>query len=56
MDLGDHRGLYIFTVDTIEEAQTLVQSDEAIQSGKLMFEFHPWLAPEGLKTASPSEL
>jgi len=56
MDFGDHRGLYIFNVDSIEEAQTLVQSDEAIRSGKLIFEFHPWLAPAGLKIASPDEL
>jgi hypothetical protein len=56
MDFGDHRGLYIFTVDSVEEAQALVQSDEGIQSGKLMFEFHPWLAPAGLKIASPDEL
>jgi uncharacterized protein YciI len=56
MDLGDHRGLYIFNVDSIEEAQALVQSDEAIQSGKLVFDFHPWLAPAGLKIASPDEL
>jgi hypothetical protein len=56
MDFGDPRGLYIFTVDSIDEAQALVQSDEAIQSGKLMFEFHPWLAPDGLKIASPDEL
>ena len=56
MDLGDPRGLYIFTVDSIEEAQALVQSDDSIRSGKLMFEFHPWLAPDGLKIASPDEL
>ncbi|MDP8989216.1 MAG: hypothetical protein M3N41_03950, partial [Acidobacteriota bacterium] len=56
MDLGDHRGLYIFTVDSIEEAQALVQSDEAVRSGILRFEFHPWLAPDGIKIASPDEL
>lgn len=55
MDLGDPRGLYIFTVDSIEEARALVQSDPAIQSGKLVFEFHPWLAPDGLKIATDSD-
>jgi hypothetical protein len=56
MDFGDPRGLYIFTVGSVEEAQALVQSDEAVRSGKLSFEFHPWLAPDGLKIASPDEL
>lgn len=55
-DFGDPRGLYIFTVDSMAEAQTLVSSDEAIQAGKLIFEFHPWLAPDGLRIASPDEL
>ena len=56
MDFGDPRGLYIFTVDSVEEAQSLVAGEEAIRAGKLRFEFHPWLAPDGLKIASPDEL
>lgn len=56
MDPGDCRGLYLFTVDSIEEAQALAREDETIRSGKLEFEFHPWLAPDGLKIASPEEL
>jgi hypothetical protein len=56
MDLTDPRGLYIFTVDSVAEAEALVQSDPAVQSGKLVFEFHPWLAPDGLRIASPDEL
>ncbi len=56
MDFGDPRGLYIFTVDSVEEAQALVESDAALQAGKLVFEFHPWLAPDGLKIAAPEEL
>lgn len=55
-DAGDPRGLYIFTLDTMAEAQELTQEDEAIRSGKLVFEFHPWLAPEGLRFASLEEL
>jgi hypothetical protein len=56
VDFDDPRGLYIFTVDSIEEAQALAQEDPAVQAGKLVFEFHPWLAPDGLKVASPDEL
>ena len=55
-DFGDPRGMYIFTTDTLEEAVALVQADPAIQSGKLVFEFHPWLAPDGLKFAKSDEL
>jgi hypothetical protein len=56
VDFGDPRGLYIFTVDSVEEARALVVSDPALAAGKLVFEFHPWLAPDGLKIASPDEL
>lgn len=56
VDNGDPRGLYIFTVDSIEDARELVASDKAIQAGKPEFEFHPWLAPDGLRFASPDEL
>ena len=40
----------------IDEAPALVEEDEAIRPGKMIFEFHPWLAPGGLKIASPDEL
>jgi uncharacterized protein YciI len=55
VDFDEPRGLYIFTVDSIEEAQALVQADPAVIAGKLTFEFHPWLAPDGLRIASPDE-
>ncbi len=55
MDLGDTRGMYIFLVDTVEEAQALVQADPGVAAGKLVFEFHPWLTPV-LRVALSTEL
>ena len=44
MDDGDIRGIYIFNVSTLEEAQALTETDPAIQSGRLVMELHPWYA------------
>ena len=51
----DLRGLYIFKVESIEAAQSLVAADPAIQSGQLRFEFHAWLAPAGLQVGKPTD-
>ncbi len=42
--LGDPslRGLYVFDVKTVEEAQALTASDPMIQSGHLVMELYPW--------------
>ncbi|MEZ4917604.1 MAG: YciI family protein [Saprospiraceae bacterium] len=42
LDNGDIRGIYIFNVKTVEEAQALTESDPAIQAGSLVMELHPW--------------
>lgn len=42
MDDGDVRGIYIFNVATVEEAQALTATDPAIQAGRLAMELHPW--------------
>ena len=49
------RGLYIFTVDSIEAAEALVSGDPAIQSGELQFEFHGWLTVDGLQVGVPKD-
>ena len=56
VDFGDPRGMYIFVLDSVEEVETLVQSDPAVQSGKLAFELHPWVAPAGLRITPANEL
>lgn len=45
---GDLRGLYIFNVRSIEEAQELTQSDPAIQSGSLIMELKEWYGSAAL--------
>ena len=42
LDDGDLRGIYIFDVETVEEAQKLTQTDPAIQAGSLVMELKPW--------------
>lgn len=41
--------LYIFLVDSVEEARTLAESDPAVQSGHFAHELRPWRALEGLR-------
>ncbi len=48
MDGGDVRGIYIFNVSTIEEAQALTETDPAIQAGRLIMELHPWYGSAAL--------
>jgi len=36
------RGIYIFNVETVEEAEKLTSTDPAIQAGRLVMELHPW--------------
>ena len=42
LDNGEIRGIYIFNVETIEEAKKLTETDPLIQSGGLIMELHPW--------------
>lgn len=42
LDDGEIRGIYIFNVETIEEAEALTATDPAIQAGSLVMELHPW--------------
>lgn len=48
LDDGDMRGIYIFSVDSVEEAKALTETDPAIQAGRLMMELRPWYGPAGL--------
>jgi len=48
LDDGDLRGIYIFDVRTIEEAQKLTATDPAIESGLLIMELHPWYGSAGI--------
>ncbi len=41
-------GLFIFSVDTIEEAQALAESDPTIKAGHFVAEYHPWYGSAAL--------
>lgn len=41
-DQTDLKGIYIFNVESVEDARELTESDPAIQAGRLLMELHPW--------------
>lgn len=43
-----YRGIYIFDVRTLEEAEKLVITDPAVASGLLAAEYYPWYASAAL--------
>lgn len=48
LDDSDIRGVYIFNVETIEEAQALTSTDPAIKAGRLVMELHEWYGSAAL--------
>ncbi|MCB0731928.1 MAG: hypothetical protein KDC88_12925 [Ignavibacteriae bacterium] len=48
LDDGEIRGIYIFNVETVEEAKALTATDPAIQAGRLEMELHPWYGSAAL--------
>jgi len=54
-DGGDLRGLYVFRVATMEEAQGLAATDPAVKAGRLRLEFHPWFAAKNIKVTAQAE-
>lgn len=41
-DNGEIRGIFLFQVAKLEEAQALAESDPAVKAGRLVAEIHPW--------------
>jgi uncharacterized protein len=48
LDGGELRGIYIFNVETVEEAEALASTDPAIQAGRLALQLHPWYGTAAL--------
>ncbi len=48
MDDHEVKGIYIFAVETVEEAEELTATDPAIQAGRLIMELHPWYGSAAL--------
>ena len=47
-DYGPLRGIYIFDVPTVAEAEALTNTDPAIKAGQLVMELHPWYGSAAL--------
>jgi uncharacterized protein YciI len=45
---GQLRGIYVFAVESVEEARKLTETDPAIQAGRLRMELHPWYGSAAL--------
>ncbi|MEN1728479.1 MAG: YciI family protein [Pseudomonadota bacterium] len=48
MDGGELRGIFIFAVDSLEEAEALTAADPAVQAGRLVMELKPWYGSAAL--------
>jgi len=46
-DDGDIRGIVVFSVPKLEDAQQLANDDPAVKAGRLVVEIHPWWAAVG---------
>ncbi len=47
-DNGTLRGIFVFKVDSIEEARSLAATDPAVQAGRLALQILTWTVPEGI--------
>ena len=47
-DDGALRGIFVFRVGSLPEAEKLCASDPMIKIGRLVVELHPWQVPEGV--------
>ncbi len=47
-DDGELRGIFVFRVGSIAEAQELCDTDPMVKIRRLVIELHPWQVPEGV--------
>lgn len=48
LDRGELRGIFVFAVETLEEAEALTLADPAVQAGRLAMELRPWYGSAAL--------
>lgn len=48
LDGGELRGIFVFAVDTVEEARALTEADPAVSAGRLTMDLHPWYGSAAL--------
>ncbi len=49
LDNSEVRGIYVFNVESVEEARVLTETDPAVQAGRLIMELHPWYGSAALQ-------
>ena len=52
LDGGDLRGIFVFAVDTLEQARELTEADPAVRAGRLVMELKPWYGSAVLMQAA----
>ena len=55
LDKTDLRGIFLFDLTSVEEAQKLCDTDPAIRAGALRVELHPWYSAKGIGISKPHE-
>lgn len=53
-DNGDLRGIFVFKVGSIEEAQELAAADPAVKAGRLRLDLHPWYSARNITVSARS--
>jgi uncharacterized protein YciI len=48
VDGGDRRGVFIFKLDSLSEAQALTDTDPAVIVGRLKIVLYRWSVPKGM--------
>lgn len=51
-DSGDLRGLFLFAVDSVDEARELTATDPALAAGRFKAEYYPWYGSAALMKVS----
>ena len=52
LDQAEVRGIFIFNVETVDEARKLTETDPAVQRGALQFALRPWYGSAALMDVS----
>lgn len=48
LDEWEVRGIFVYKVDSMEEAIALTEQDPAVIAGRLTLEVHPWYSAKGI--------